>query len=196
MVNELSLNLDQPAYAAAFAELQRLTGQARGAPVDVGRTTGNFTVTSTLHGDRYTVVTVGGSIDARALRLLAAHLAGLLHAGTRHLVVDLSRVEQVDDSLFELMHRVEDRLTALNGLFELTGLAPPVLYAMDDALLAEVFSWYRAVIDDPKPRAALWSSLRCPQGLEDVAEPGSADRYRTFIDTAAHGRGERWGKRR
>jgi anti-anti-sigma regulatory factor len=196
MVNELLLNLYQPAYTAAFAELQRLTRQARGAPADVGGTTGNFTVTSTLHGDRYTVVTVGGSIDARALRLLAAHLAGLLHAGTRHLVVDLSRVEQVDDSLFELMHRVEDRLTALNGLFELTGLAPPVLYAMDDALLAEVFSWYRAVTDDPKPRAALWSSLRCPQGLEDTAEPGSADRYRTFIDTAAHGRGERWGKRR
>jgi hypothetical protein len=196
MVNGLSLNLDQPAYAAAFAELQRLTGQARGAPADVAGATGNFTVTSTLRGGHYTVVTVGGSIDARALRLLAAHFAGLLHAGTRHLVVDLSRVEQVDNSLFELMHRVEHKLTALNGLFELTGLVLPVLYAMDDTLLAEVFSWYRAVIDPPEPRAALWSSLRCPQGIEDVAEPGSVDRYRTFIDTAAHGRGERWGRRR
>src|SRR5947209_49396 len=67
MVNELSLNLDQPAYAAAFAELQRLTGQARGAPPEVAGTTGNFTVTSTLRGDHHTVVTVGGSIDARAL---------------------------------------------------------------------------------------------------------------------------------
>ncbi|MET7995898.1 STAS domain-containing protein [Amycolatopsis sp. NPDC005232] len=192
MVNELSLNLDQPAYAVAFAELHRLTGPAR----EVAATAANFTVTSTLRDDHHTVVTVRGPIDARALRLLAAHFAGLLHAGTRHLVLDLSQVEQMDDGLFDLVHRVEDRLTALNGLFELTGLAPPVLYAMDDTLLAEVFSWYRAVIDDPKPRAELWSSLRCPQGLEDVAEPGSADRYRTFIDTAAHGRGERWGKRR
>jgi anti-anti-sigma regulatory factor len=196
MVNGLSPHLDRPAYAAAFAELQRLSGQARGAPAELARTTGNFTVTSTLRDDHYTVVTVGGSIDARALRLLAAHFAGLLHAGTRHLVVDLSRVARVDDSLFELMHRLEDRLTALGGLFELTGLAPPVLYAMDDSLLGEVFAWYRAVVDVPDPRAALWSALRCPQGLEDVAEPGSADRYRTFIDTAAHGRGERWGKRR
>ncbi|WP_326954041.1 STAS domain-containing protein [Amycolatopsis sp. NBC_01286] len=192
MVNGLALNLDQPAYAAAFAELHRLTGQPRG----VSGATTDLTVTSTLRDDHHTVVTVGGSIDARALRLLAAHFAGLLHAGTRHLVVDLSRVEQVDDSLFALMHRVEDRLTALGGLIELTGLAPPVLYAMDDALLAEVFSWYRAVVAEPEPRAALWSALRCPHGLEDVAEPGSADRYRTFIDTAAHGRGERWGKRR
>jgi len=196
MVIGLSLNLDRPAHVAAFAELQRLMGPARGAPAEVAGDTGDLTVTSTLRGKHYTVVTVGGSIDARALRLLAAHFAGLLHAGTRHLVVDLSQVKQVDDSLFELMHKVEDRLTALNGVFELTGLAPPVLYAMDDALLAEVFSWYRAIIDDPKPRAVLWSSLRCPQGLEDVAEPGSADRYRTFIDTAAHGRGERWGRRR
>jgi len=196
MVNELSPNLDQPAYVAAFTELHRLTGQASGAPAELAGTAESFTVTSTLRGDHHTVVTVGGSIDARALRLLAAHFAGLLHAGTRHLVVDLSRVDQVDDSLFELMHKVEGRLTLLGGLFELTGLAPPVLYAMDDPLLAEVFAWYRAIIDAPKPRAALWSSLRCPQGLEDVAEPGSADRYRTFIDTAAHGRGERWGKRR
>ncbi|MGW4398957.1 STAS domain-containing protein [Amycolatopsis nivea] len=192
MVN--SLNLDQPGYAAAFAELRRLTGRAGGVPLDVGAA-GDFTVTSTLRDDHYTVVTVGGSIDARALRLLAAHFAGLVHAGTRHLVVDLSQVGQVDDGLLELMHRVEDRLTALNGLFELTGLAPPVLYAMDDTLLAEVFSWYRAVAEDPKPLAALWSALRCPEGLEDVAEPGSAARYRTFIDTAAHGRGERWGRR-
>ncbi|EMD26064.1 STAS domain-containing protein [Amycolatopsis azurea] len=196
MVNGLSLDLDQPAYVAAFAELQRLTGRARGAPLDVAGIAGNFTVTSTLRDDHYTVVTVGGSIDARALRLLAAHFAGLIHAGTRHLVVDLSQVGQVDDGLLELVHRVEDRLTALNGLFELTGLAPPVLYAMDDTLLSEVFSWYRSIIDDPRPRAALWSSLRCPHGLEDVAEPGSAARYRTFIDTAAHGRGERWGRRR
>ncbi|WP_020664662.1 STAS domain-containing protein [Amycolatopsis benzoatilytica] len=196
MANGLSLNLDQPAYVAAYAELQRLTGRPSDVSPDVAGTTGNLTVTSTLRDDHHTVVTVGGSVDARALRLLAAHFAGLLHAGTRRLVVDLSQVGRVDDGLLELMHRVEDKLTARGGLFELTGLAPPVLYAMDDILLAEVFSWYRAVIDDPEPRAALWSSLRCPQGLEDVAEPGSTARYRTFIDTAAHGRGERWGRRR
>jgi anti-anti-sigma regulatory factor len=142
------------------------------------------------------VVAVGGSIDARAIRLLTAHFAGLLNAGTRHLVVDVSRVERLDGSLLELMRRVEDKLLALNGLFELTGLVPPVLYAMDDEHLAEVFAQYRATLEAPKPRAPLWAALRCPQGLDDVPEPGSAARYRAFIDTAAHGRGERWGRRR
>ncbi|GAA3846735.1 hypothetical protein GCM10022243_11050 [Saccharothrix violaceirubra] len=86
-------------------------------------------------------------------------------------MLDLSQVGQVDDSLLALMHRAEDRLTALDGVFELTGLAPPVLYAMDDTPLAEVFSWYRAVVDDPKPHAALWSSLRCLQGSKTSRSP-------------------------
>lgn len=72
MVIGLSLNLDRPAYAAAFAELQRLTGPARGAPAEVAGSTGDLRVTSTLQGEHYTVVTISGTIDARALRLLAA----------------------------------------------------------------------------------------------------------------------------
>lgn len=83
MAKGLSLNLGQRAYVSVLAELQRLTGRARGAPPEVAGTAGNLTVTSTLRDDGCTVVTVSGSIDARALRLLTAHFAGLLHAGTR-----------------------------------------------------------------------------------------------------------------
>jgi anti-anti-sigma regulatory factor len=190
MVIALPRTVDQASRATALAELERLMTQAL-APA------GNeLTVGSTLRGDYHTVVMIGGSVDERAIRLLAAHFAGLLNAGARHLVVDLSRVDAVPDSLLDLMRRVEARVLALNGVFELTGLRPPVLYAMDDVALAEVFAQYRVLLDDARPRALRWSDLLCPQGLDDVPEPGSAARCRCFIDTAAHGRGERWGRRR
>ncbi len=190
MVIALPHAKDRASHAAALAELERLTTQAL-APA------GNeLTVGSTLRGDHHTVVTVGGSVDERAIRLLGAHFAGLLNAGTRHLVVDLSRVDAVPERLLDLMRRVEARVLALNGVFELTGLTRPVLYAMDDVPLAEVFAQYRVLLDDAGPRAQQWSDVLCPQGLDDVPEPGSAARCRCFMDIAAHGRGERWGRRR
>jgi anti-anti-sigma regulatory factor len=179
---------------AALTELGRRTGQELVALVE--DSADEIRVTSTLRGDHYTVVTVSGPIDARAISLLAAHFAGLLNAGTRQLVVDLSRAEGVDDDLLELMRKVETKLRALNGRLELTGLAPPVLYVMDDEPLADVFAQYRAAVEDARPPALLWMALRCPEGLADVPEPGSAARCRLFIDTGAHGRGERWGRRR
>ncbi|WP_344880431.1 hypothetical protein [Allokutzneria multivorans] len=97
MVTGLSLNLDQPAYVAAFAEW------ARGAPPGGGGTTENH----------HTVVTIGGAVGAQALHILA--------------------------------------------------------------------------IGDPASRAAPWSSPRRPPRIEDVAEPRSAARHRTSIDTAANG---------
>ena len=194
MATAFTRNLDQPWRTAALDELERLTGTV--VPGGSGESSGELTVTSTLRDHNYTVVTVSGSISARAIRLLAAHFAGLLNAGTRHLVVDLSRVEGVDDDLLDLMRKVEARVRMLSGEFELTGLAPPVLYAMDDEPLTEVFAQYRAIFEDGRPRALLWSAVRFPQGLADVPEPGSAARCRAFIDTGAHGRGERWGRRR
>lgn len=175
---------------ATLAELARLMQQAL-APA------GNeLTVGSTLRGDHHTVVTVGGYVDERAIRMLAAYFTGLLNGGARHLVVDVSRVDAVPDSLLDLMRRVAARVLALNGVFELTGLTPSVLYAMDDVPLAEVFARYRILLDDARPPALRWSDLLCPQGLEDVPEPGSAARCRCVVDIAAHGRGERWGRRR
>jgi len=194
MVTVLSDNFDEPRRLAALAELEHLMAHA--LTTAVAGTAGELTVTSTLRGQHYTVVTVGGTIDARAIHLLTAHFAGLLNVGTRHLLVDLSGVDHPDDSLLELMRRVENKQVALNGLFELTGLAPPTLHAMDDESLAEVFALYRTTLEDAKPSTLLWSALRCPEGLDDVPEPGSAARYRATIDTAAHGRGERWGRRR
>jgi anti-anti-sigma regulatory factor len=148
---------------------------------------GETTITSAQRGSRHTAVAVGGAVDARTVRQLAAHLAGVLNTGTRHLVVDLSHAEQVDDQLLDLMRRVEERMLARNGVFELTGLSPAVLYAMDDGSLAEVFMIYRAFVDGGDPQAMSWASLRCPLGLGDVPEPHTPARHRWYIDMGDRG---------
>lgn len=168
----------------ALAELDRLISRA--APPH------EFTISSTLHPGRYSVVTVAGRADAAASRTLAGYLAGLIHAGSRNVVVDLSQVERPGDDLLGLLRRFGDRLAAAGGELELIGLTPPVLYELDDEPLAEVFALYR-VDSEVGPR---WAALRCPQGFDGVAEPGSPARFRAFVDTAATGRGERFGRRR
>ncbi|MGW3965850.1 STAS domain-containing protein [Amycolatopsis sp. NPDC005003] len=152
-----------------------------------------LTISSTLHPGSYAVVAIAGRADAPALRNLAGYLAGLVHAGSRNFVVDLSRVEQPGDDLLDLLRRFRDRLTATGGELELIGLTPPVLYELDDGPLAEVFALYRVDAEGGRPR---WAALRCPQGFDGVAEPGSPARFRAFVDTAATGRGERFGRRR
>ncbi|MDS0134625.1 MULTISPECIES: STAS domain-containing protein [unclassified Amycolatopsis] len=170
---------------ASLAELdQLLTGAT---PPD------EFTISSTLHPGRYTVVAIAGRADAAASRTLAGYLAGLVHAGSRFFVVDLSRVEHPDEGLLDLLRRFGGRLAAAGGALELTGLTPPVLYELDDGPLAEVFALYR--VDSEGGRRG-WAALRCPQGFDGVAEPGSPGRFRAFVDTAATGRGERFGRRR
>jgi hypothetical protein len=132
-------------------------------------------------------------VDGPASRILAGYLAGLVHAGARNFVVDLSRVERPDDDLLDLLHRFGDRLAASGSAMELTGLTPPALYELDDEPLTEVFAQYRAAFEGGLPR---WAALRCPQGFDGVAEPGSSARFRAFVDTAATGRGARFGRRR
>jgi hypothetical protein len=169
----------------ALTEVDRLISRAA-PPLD-------FTISSTLHPGRYTVVAVAGRADAPALRNLAGYLTALVHAGARHFVIDLSRVERPGDDLLGLLHRCGDRLAADGGALELIGLTPPALYELDDDALAEVFAQYRAAFEDGRQG---WAALRCPQGFDGVAEPGSPARFRAFVDTGATGRGERFGRRR
>ncbi|EOD70414.1 STAS domain-containing protein [Amycolatopsis vancoresmycina] len=168
----------------ALAELDRLISRA--APP------GDLTISSTLHPGRYAVVTIAGRADAAAARTLAGYLAGLVYAGARDFVVDLSRVEQPGDDFLRLLRTFGDRLAAGGGGLELTGLTPPVLHELDDEPLAEAFALYRVESEDGRR----WAALRCPQGFDGVAEPGSPARFRAFVDTAATGRGERFGRRR
>lgn len=151
----------------------------------VGGPTGDVAITSTQWRDGQTVVVVTGPVDAQSVQRLALYLQGLLRSGTRRLSVDISRVTVLDDQLLALLHAIETRTFVLGGIFELTGLLPPTLYAMEDGVVTEVFSLYRAALDDDGVRATTWAALTCPQGLSDVAEPGTPARHRAVLDVAA-----------
>lgn len=139
------------------------------------------TIASTQRG-HHAAVAIGGTPEGRAVLAVSACLRGLLDAGTRHLVVDLSRVRRLDGALAELLRKVEARLVSQGGVFEMTGLSHRVLHDMDDDPLARVFALYRAAFDAADPIDLFWAGTRCPVGLEDVAEPHTAGRHRSIID--------------
>jgi hypothetical protein len=109
----------------------------------------------------------------------------MLDGGSRHLVLDLSRVEQLDDRLLALLRRVEVRIASRGGALELTGLTPRVLHDMDDDPLVRVFALYRGAFERAQPRELSWAALRCPGGLDEVAEPRTPARHRAIIDAKA-----------
>jgi anti-anti-sigma regulatory factor len=172
---------------AALAVLEDMVG---GASV-VASADDDMTINSVQRGAQYTVVTVSGPVDARAARQLAAHLTGLHNAGARHTVVDLSHVTSLDENLLDVLRRVEAEVAARNDSFELTGLEPNVLHAMEDEPLSEVFTLYRAALEEAGSEATSWAALRCPQGLADVPEPRTARRHRRIFDVGARPEGGR-----
>jgi hypothetical protein len=115
---------------------------------------------------------------------VCAHLRGQLDAGPRHRVIDLSRVGRSDERLIALLRRVEARMVARGGV-ELTGLTPRVLHDMDDDPLDRVFALYRAAFERADQPELSWATVRCPGGLDEVAEPHTAARHRAIIDTGA-----------
>lgn len=140
-------------------------------------------IASLQRGDEYAAVAVGGPVGRRAVVALAANLRGLLEAGARHIVVDLSNMTDLDEALAALLHRAEARTLALGGVFELTGLTPRVLYWLEDDPLARVFARHRAALEDASPHELSWAVMSCPLGLDEVAEPHTAARNRCIIDT-------------
>lgn len=179
---------------ARLSERTRVTPWRRGvfdrvaevlARAAVGGPTGDVAITSAQWGGGDTVVAVTGPIDAQFVHRLALYLQNLLRSGTRRLSVDVSQATGLVDQLLDLMHAAEAQTLALGGVFELSGLHPPALYAMEDGALTEVFALYRAALDDGDVRATTWAALSCPQGLDDVAEPGTPHRHRAVLDLAA-----------
>ncbi|RRO17699.1 anti-sigma factor antagonist [Saccharopolyspora rhizosphaerae] len=173
---------------AALAVLEDLVGRASVVAADEE----DMTINSVQRGAHYTVVTVSGPVDLRAARQLAAHLTGLHNAGAHHVVVDLSRVTSLDENLLGVLRRVEAEVVARNGVFELMGLEPNMLHAMEDEPLSEVFTLYRAALEETGSEAASWAALRCPQGLAEVPEPRTARRHRRIFDVGARPKGS-WG---
>jgi anti-anti-sigma regulatory factor len=147
--------------------------------------TAPVTIASAHRADRYSAVALAGALDAAAMRAVGAHLRAQLDAGSRHLVVDLSRVRRFDELLIALLRRVEARMAARGDVLELTGLTPRVLHGMDDDPLARVFALHRAAYERALLPELTWATLRCPGGLDEVAEPHTAARHRAVIDTGA-----------
>lgn len=172
-----------PAHRAALAELEHTLRAATASAL--AEATGPITIASAQRGDQHAAVVLAGAADARAIRAVAAHLRGLLEGGVRHLVVDLSRVDQLDDRLLALLRRVEVVIAARGGALELTGLTPRVLHDLDDDPLARVFALYRAAFERAQPQELSWATVRCPAGLDEVAEPHTPARHRAIIHTRA-----------
>jgi ABC-type transporter Mla MlaB component len=173
----------RPAREAELAELERTL---RAAIVStLAEAASPITIASAQRGDQYSAMVLGGPVEASAMGAVAAHLRGQLDAGARHLVIDLSRVGRWDDRLIALLHRVEARMAARGGVLELTGLTPRVLHDMDDDPLDRVFALHRAAFERAHPPELSWAAVRCPGGLDEVAEPHTAARHRAIIDTGA-----------
>lgn len=166
---------------AELAELERMLRAAISS--SVADTAPPMTLASAQRADGYAVVVLAGTLDGPAIRAVGAHLRGLLDGGTTHLVIDLSRVGRLDPRLPALLRRVEDRMASRGGALELTGLTPRVLHDMEDDPLARVFALYRAALQNADAHDLSWARMRCPGGLDEVAEPHTAARHRSIIDT-------------
>ena len=163
-------------------ELPELERTLRAAIVStLAEAAGPITIASAQRGDQYSAMVLGGPVEASAIRAIGAHLRGQLDAGCRHLVIDLSRVGRSDDHLVALLRRAEARMAARGGV----SWAGRVLRDMDDDPLDRVFALYRAAFERAHPPELSWAAVRCPGGLDEVAEPHTAARRRAIIDTGA-----------
>ncbi|MBW0108587.1 STAS domain-containing protein [Pseudonocardia sp. KRD-182] len=167
---------------AELAELEHTLGAVMGAsPAEQDPP---VTIASAQRGDGFAALVLGGPPGAPPIPALVPHLRAVLDAGARHLVVDLSRTRRLDGQLAAILHEVAVRMAARGGVLDLTGLTPRVLHGLDDEALARVFLLYRAAFEDGTRAELSWAARRCPQGLDEVAEPRTAARHRSIIDTA------------
>lgn len=158
---------------------QTLRAALSGTQGEAGRP---VAIASAQRDDRYAAVAFSGHLDRSAVRAMRAHLRGLLDAGSHCLVVDLSQVAWSHEVLLSLLRAVEAAMTGRGGVFEVTGLSPRLLYDMDDELVSRVFALHRAAFETADPAALSWAAMRCPVGLDEVAEPRTARRHRAIID--------------
>lgn len=88
---------------------------------------------STADGPGHGVIVLRGDIDAETVERLDEHVADLLAAATRFLVIDASAVDSYDATLLDLLGRTQNRLGERHGLLEVQGLHPALISA-DGAL--------------------------------------------------------------
>jgi stage II sporulation protein AA (anti-sigma F factor antagonist) len=123
-------------------------------------------ITVTTHG---TIVAVepAGSIDAKASREFERQLLQQLATGTRHVIVDLAKVDLMTSSGIRVLMLLAKRLQAADGALVLCGLNPQMRSSFDVAGLDQRFRFVAARSD---AMAALSAAMN---GAPVAARPAS-----------------------
>ena len=90
------------------------------------------------------LLSVSGHLADDGLGRLQSSVDELLAGGSRLLATDLSGVASCDSRLFDLLSRTSHLVGHRGGWLRLVGVRPPVLNALDQAVLPEVLLVYRA----------------------------------------------------
>ncbi len=93
----------------------------------------------------YTVLEVGGEVDVYTAPRLRERLIELVEGGSRHVVVDLSRVEFLDSTGLGVLVGALKRLRAASGTFGLVCAKEPLLKIFRITALDQVFPIYPSV---------------------------------------------------
>ncbi|GEL20293.1 STAS domain-containing protein [Pseudonocardia asaccharolytica] len=105
----------------------------------------NKWIISSVQPDRdHALLTVTGMLDQESAAELRQRATGLLVAGARYLVVDLSQAYGAHPGILGLLAAASRRLTARQGWLKLTGAGPAVMEKLDEASLSDLFTIYRA----------------------------------------------------
>jgi anti-sigma B factor antagonist len=115
---------------------------------------------STYESRDHTVLEVGGEVDVYTAPRLRERLVELVELGSRHVVVDLSRVEFLDSTGLGVLVGALKRLRAVNGTFGLVCPHERLLKIFRITALDRVFALYDTVEaatagtgSDPEPSA-------------------------------------------
>jgi anti-sigma B factor antagonist len=100
---------------------------------------------STYDSGDHTVLEVGGEVDVYTAPRLRERLVELVEQGSRHVVVDLSRVEFLDSTGLGVLVGALKRLRAVNGTFGLVCAHERLLKIFRITALDRVFALYDTV---------------------------------------------------
>jgi anti-sigma B factor antagonist len=100
---------------------------------------------STYDSGDHTVLEVGGEVDVYTAPRLRERLVELVEQGSRHVVVDLRRVEFLDSTGLGVLVGALKRLRAVNGTFKLVCAHERLLKIFRITALDRVFALYETV---------------------------------------------------
>jgi anti-sigma B factor antagonist len=106
------------------------------------------------HGDHCVVAAITGALDLSSVTAIRDRLHGHVYAGTRHLVLDLSRVTFLDSVGLSLLVGLQRILSARDGVLYLAACTVPVLDLLEVTGLTPAFTLYDTVAEAEAASAA------------------------------------------